>query len=79
MFQNKEAAAILVYLATRPPRPGIKIYFYAKVVFCFSTQSNANATFAFVIVLCINKSLLLFTSVYLFSYEFVEFNRNDRS
>ena len=33
VFQNKETAAILVYQAIPP---GIKFYFYAKKVFCFS-------------------------------------------
>ena len=32
MFQNKETAAILVYQAIIPR---IKLYFYAKIVFCF--------------------------------------------
>ena len=33
VFQNKETAAILVYQAIPP---GIKLYFSAKIVFCFS-------------------------------------------
>ena len=32
VFQNKETAAILVYQAIPL---GIKLYFYAKIVFCF--------------------------------------------
>ena len=32
VFQNKETAAILVY-QTNPP--GIELYFYANIIFCF--------------------------------------------
>ena len=35
VFQNKETAAILLYQSIPP---GIKLYFYAKIVFCFYSR-----------------------------------------
>ena len=48
VFQNKETAAILMYQAIPP---GIKLYFYATIVFCFSKEDSAlqSLNFAFLL------------------------------